>query len=140
MQPETITRETGLRDDYWVNPDMFSYTPFQIRWLCSWLPGLRRAGLDWPPGPSDEQTIRGNTNITFEAGRAVIAQLENMLCLKPREGMMIKLCYCVGESYETIGRYFHLPAKVARKVIDNRLGEMRVWFEYSKANFKQRVN
>lgn len=119
-----------MRDDFWVHPDNFQYTPGEVKWLLRLLPELRKEGLSWPI-PAGKETGYTNTAISNktqyyegkipEKGAATIGHLENMLCKQGNNGMMVKLYYSAQEDIEMIGRYFNLPYQVVEKAMKNTL-------------------
>ena len=121
-----------MDDSWWCSPDTFKYTPRQIEWLLGWLPYLRVMGYDWPPKEGHEVmafvTTKGGSRYfdgsSTTRARAVVGNLERLLCAKPKEGMMIKLHYCVMDGYGIIGRYFNLPWEVVERAIENRLQQI----------------
>lgn len=120
-----------MREEFWIHPDNFKYTPGQVRWLLSLLPELRKEGLSWPIPPSKETGYTGGHSrrqyyegALPEKGAAVIGHLENMLCKQGRNGMMVKLRYSAYEDVEMIGRYFNLPYHVVLKVTTDTLNQI----------------
>lgn len=135
--------------EFWCSPDSFEYGYRQMIWLLGELPYLRDTGMDWPPNPNKksakeekvEQVSRVRRAVQnlarkmfakrqfyysgrWENCRSIVAHLENRLCAMGRDGAMVKLMYVAGDSAEDIGRYFNLPSKVVKKIIDNRLRQI----------------